>query len=207
MGIIESHRLTHLLDESRQAWHFLHIIGQYDALAHPYVALLLDILYCHHRQVIALLGITHELVNGIGHLLYEHAGFMLLVHTSTCGYLCDTFHLKLFTVAIHGFGQSVGEKEDGGTDKNLSHLQCVFPRRSETNRNVRIASQRTDAFADEQRSIMTGIAVVETPCWQVKHTNKERDKHMAFIHVGNRPVHRCHDAVRHRLVSRYCSED
>jgi hypothetical protein len=79
-------------------------------------------------------------------------------------------------------------------------LQGVLPLRHETDGNVGVAGQLANASTDKQGSIVAGIAIVQSACGQVKHTNKERHEHVGLVHVGYGPVHDGDDAVGHRLM-------
>ena len=131
--LFESKSLAHLFDKSIQPWHFLRVVGQHDAFLHFNVALLSDILDGHHGQVVTLFGITHKLVDGLGHLGNELARLLLLLGKSLRGYIVDALHLELGMVGIHGLCQSIGKEEDGGACEYLRLLQGVLPRGHETN--------------------------------------------------------------------------
>ncbi len=84
--------------------------------------MLLDVLDGHHRQVVALFGIAHKLVYGLGHLLDEVSRLLLMVGEDMHGHIIDTLHLELGFVGVHGLRQSVGIEEDCGAGKDLRLL-------------------------------------------------------------------------------------
>ena len=80
---------------------------------------MLDILYGHHGQVVALFCIAHKLVDGIGHPGDELAGLLLLLGESLCCNVIDTFKIEQGLIGIRSLGQSIGEEEDGGAGEYL----------------------------------------------------------------------------------------
>ena len=163
-------------------------------------------MYSHHGQVVALLGIAHELMDSIGHTGYQLVGILLLIGQGTDSHVVDTFHLELIVFAIHRLGESIGEEQDGGACEDACLLKGIFPRRHETYRDIGVARQLTHTCSDEQWGVVTCITVVQTACRKVEHAHEESHKHVGLVHVGNGLVHRCHDAVGHGLVSRHGAE-
>ena len=145
-------------------------------------------------------------MDGLRHAAYQLVRSLLLVDQRTGGYLVDTLHLELIVCAIHGLGESIGKEQDGGTRKDMCLLKGIFPGRQEAYRDIGVTGQHTHASADEQRGVMTCIAVVHAACGQVEDTHEEGHKHVCLVHIGYRPVHRGHDAVRHRLMGRHGTE-
>ena len=205
--VIQANGLAHLTHEVVQLGHLARIIGQDEAPTHFNVALLTDVLDTHHREVVALLGIAHKGVNGIGHPLDDLPGLVLLAGQCLEGRFFHTLHLELILVCIHSLGQTVGEEEDGSASEDLHLLQREFPLRTDTHGNVGIAGQRAEARTYEQRGVVAGIGVIEAPRRQVEHTNEKGDKHEGLVHIDYRLVHRGHDAIGHRLMRRYGAED
>ena len=203
----QSDCFAHLSNEVVQPRHFRRVVGKDQTLTKFDVSLLANVLYGHHGQVIALLGITDKLVDCFGHLADELLRFQMLLGKGLRGHIRHTFHLELRLISIHSFRQSVGEEEDGGTGKDLCLLKRIFPRWFEADRNVRVAGKHAHACTDEQRSIVASITVIQVPRWQVEHADKEGDEHTVLVHLGNNLVHGCHNAVGHRLANRYRAED
>ena len=98
----------------------------------PRIAWLLNVLYGHHRQVVALLRIAHKLTDGFFHQADKLSRFLFLLGKRLSCHLADTLHAELFLVGIHSLGQSVGKEEDGGSREDMCLLQSIFPRRSNT---------------------------------------------------------------------------
>ena len=171
-----------------------------------YCTLLLEKLYGHHGQVVALLGIANELVDGFGHPGNQLVGLMLAAVECTAGHVGDALHLELGLVGIHSLGESVGKEEDGGAAVDLCLLQGELPFGPEADGDVRVAGQLSNASADEQGGIVAGVTVMQKTCGQVEHSNEEGHEHVVLIHVGNRLVHDGHDTVGHRLMGRYGAE-
>ena len=205
-GSIEAHSLTHLVDKRRQFGNFLRIVRQNDAFREAYIALLLDILNSHHRQVVALLSIAYKLVDGISHYSNQLTGFLLMIGEGQFSDLVHALHLEQCMSGILCLSQTVSKEENSSTCEDLRLLQRVFPRRHETCRNIRIAWQHAYALAHEQRCIVTCIAIAHAACRQVKHTDEESDKHIGFVHVGHRGVESGYNTVGHRLMGRDSTE-
>jgi len=161
----------------------------------------------HHRQVVALIGIADEPMHGLGHPVDEQARFLLLLRKGLDGHIVDTLHAELGMVGIHCLGQSVGKEEDGRAGEDLRLLQRVFPFGPEADRDVSVAGQFADGvYTNEQRSVMTGIAVPQMPSGEVEHADEERHEHMVLVHVGDGLVHVGYNSVGHRLMGRHSTE-
>ena len=124
----ESSGFAHSVNEGCQPRHLLRVVCQNDTLAQEHIMLLLDVLYSHHCQVVALFGIAHELVNGLCHHFDYLLWRLLLAGESLRSDLIDALHSELCMIDILGLCQTVCKEEYGGACENLSLLQRIFPR-------------------------------------------------------------------------------
>ena len=124
------------------------------------IALLANVLNGHHGEVVALVGIAHELVDSLGHPGDELSGLLLLITECLGGHVVDTLHLELVLTSIHCFCESVGEEEDSGAWEYLSLLRHVIPCREEADWHIRYTGQPAYTCADEQGSVMASITIV-----------------------------------------------
>ena len=107
---------------------------------------------------------------------------------------------------ILGFGQSVSIEEDRGVCEDVGILQDVLPLGKKAYWHIRFAGQLANTCTNQQRDIVTGIAVVQMTCLQIKHAHEKGDEHVRFIALNNDIVQVLHDDIGHGLMSRYRTE-
>ena len=103
------------------------VVGQTDPLTHQHITLRPDVLDSHHRQVVALFGIPHKLMNRIRHPVYKLPGLLLFLSQCPGCHLIHTAHLELRFLPVHRLRQSVSKQEYGSSGVNLRLLRRVFP--------------------------------------------------------------------------------
>lgn len=86
-----------------------------------------------HGQVVALLGISDEAVDGCGHVCDEALGGSVLTEVGQLRQ--DPFLLEQFSVAPGGFRQSVRIQEEGRTRRQSRFLLGISPVRDDSDRS------------------------------------------------------------------------
>ena len=99
--------------------------------------------------------------------------------------------------AVFGLGESVSIEEYRCLWFDNNFLNSKLPVGHHANRDIRVTGQLSDTSTYEQRNIVTSIALVQGSCGEVKHANKERDKHIRITESDNDIVQVFHDAAGH----------
>ena len=112
--------------------------------------MLLLILYGQHGEVVALFGLPYEVVDGIGHQLYECGGLVLSSPEQGLCHADDAVVAKLGVEDVLGLVESIGVEEDGGLRVEGDLLQGELPVGHDADGQVRVAGQRRHVLSDEQ---------------------------------------------------------
>ena len=122
--------------------------------------------------------------------------------------LCGFRHplvAKLSVLGVLGLVQSVGVEENGGAAIDGGVLRRVRPALHDARRHIAVDGQQTDAFSiirDEQRRVVTRVAVGCMARLQIDDANEQSDEHAQFIVLGNGVAQLADDALRPFLVGR-----
>ena len=164
------------------------------------------ILNGQHRQVVALLGIAYELMDGLGHLFYHVLGLVAVLRQQTTGYIPDALIAKLLVPGILCLVQPVGEEEDSGVGIDVDLLLREFEVADDADGQVGVAGQLAHVATHQQRGIVATITVVEHTSLKVEHTDKDGDEHIGVVALVLCFVQGFYDAVGLADVARYVAE-
>ena len=194
----------------------LHIVRQRERALQHDLSLHLFIVDGQHRQVVALLGITHKLFHGARHLINEFLyTFILLIGLSQ--YL-HALLAKLLEVGIFCLGESIRIEEDDtmwfddcflSFKLMIGHDAQWYIRHHRQRMNILSRGIRSSGGAsilNDQRSIMASVAIAQTARRQVENTEEQRYEHHRLVRIRHRLVHQVHDACRIGFVGRERAE-
>ena len=108
----------------------------------------------------------------------------------------DTLHAEEFPLTICVVGvcrlcQAVGVEEKCCLRSDSDFLLTELRSCHHTDREMGIHRQKGGIGTDDERSIMTCIAIGKPPRTEVEHTDEERDEHIGFVSLAHRVVHLC----------------
>ena len=105
----------------------------------------------------------------------------------------DALVAKLGVLRVLGLVQTVGKEENGGSGVYEKLLLREVEVGKDTDGQISVARHQAHAVADQQRSVVAGVAVGEQSAWKVQHADEERDKHVGVIAFGLRVVQGLHN--------------
>ena len=140
-----------------------------------------------HRQVVALLGLSHETVGGFSHCLQQSPAVFLPGVPGQ--HIQHPLPREQFPLLILGFGKAVRIQEYRCPGRQLTLLRHVPGVREHAHRQVRFRFQDLRRLTQQHRPVMTGVAILQPAGRKVQHTQEEGDEHRRLIALATGFVH------------------
>ena len=178
----------------------MHVITQVDLLVENMGFVVAVVMYCEHRQVIALLGTIDKSISLFMHGCHQYRGRGLALFQARLSSVDDPLQAEQVVIGVGCLGQAVGIEQQCGFLRQLMFLQNILEIFNHTQRQIGIHWQSYHATIEDEWSIVAGIAITQTARRQVKNADEHGDEHIGLVAVAGGLVDARHDACWVALV-------
>ena len=180
--------LHHRLHKRTELRHFVYVVLDQKSFRQYTLEMLGCIVNGQHRQVVALLSITNKLMYLTSDGFDQLSGLNRAVGTK---HLFDSFQAKLLAPGVLRLCQSVGIEEQCRVWLQLRFLHTILYVLEHPDRQMRHTIHRSHSsfspfsfspsLLKNNRRVVTGIAVAQTPRRQIEHTDKHGHENIRLI--------------------------